>query len=149
MRAFNGVGMATILIISDEANARSVMREALEPNHIVAEASDAGEGLIVFNLFNPDVVITDAHMPIMSGLDFMRRFGAHSKKSAVSIIALVSDRQSQQETDDALKTGADLLLSRPLDVAFLKDAVRLLLSEMPSKGASCFQIRCFKRPGSL
>ena len=60
-----------ILIIDDEAYIRRVIELKLKSKgYQVFAANNGEEGLIIFNRYQPDVVITDIRMPKMNGKVF-------------------------------------------------------------------------------
>jgi len=59
---------ARVLVLDDEPNVRSVLRDLLtEEGYIVLEAADGAEGLARCETQRVDLVITDLSMPGMSG----------------------------------------------------------------------------------
>jgi CheY-like chemotaxis protein len=57
-----------ILIVDDDANARSALAELLgESGYDVAVARGGAEGLKLVDSFHPDVLLADAMMPGLSG----------------------------------------------------------------------------------
>jgi CheY-like chemotaxis protein len=66
--------MANILIVDDDPTVGLTFSRILEQDgHRVARAETAAEGLTRVAGSPPDAVILDMRMPLMSGLDFMRR----------------------------------------------------------------------------
>ena len=66
--------MATILIVDDDPTVALTFSRILElDGHQVVRAETAAEGLTRVAGAPPDAVILDMRMPLMSGLEFMRR----------------------------------------------------------------------------
>ena len=62
------------LVVDDSRVVRKVARRLLEDREFaVAEAADGMEGLAWCRAMMPDLVLLDASMPLMSGLEFLRR----------------------------------------------------------------------------
>ncbi len=62
--------MSTILVIDDEPLVRRVLVRLLHSaGHETAEAGDGVEGLRVYDVVQPDLVITDLVMPEKEGLE--------------------------------------------------------------------------------
>src|SRR5271156_3541854 len=68
------IGMKTCLVVDDSRAVRKVARRILEElNFAVAEAAD---GQLAFEhclVQMPDVVLLDWSMPVMTGIEFLRR----------------------------------------------------------------------------
>ena len=85
----------TILTIDDSPSVRQLVAMTLSnAGYQVIEACDGADGNRV------NAVITDLNMPIMNGLDFIRKYRAHPSSAGVPIIFLTT------ESDDSLKAEA-------------------------------------------
>ena len=63
-----------ILIVDDEANARSALAELMrEEGYSVETAADGFKALPKLEEFGPDLLLTDLRMPGMDGLELMRK----------------------------------------------------------------------------
>ena len=77
----SGLSTATILFVDDDAAMREVMAFILtEEGFEVSTAADGVEALECLRASTPDLIISDLHMPRMSGIEFLsvvrRRFPA-------------------------------------------------------------------------
>lgn len=77
------------IIIDDHPLARMAIRNLLENEgfNIVAEAGDGGEALMAVAEYQPDVVIVDVDIPVMSGIEVVEKL---RKKQFSHIIIVVS-----------------------------------------------------------
>jgi DNA-binding response OmpR family regulator len=120
--------MARILIIDDEADLRTILRDILEvQGYEVIEASNGREGLQRYLLAPMDLVITDLLMPEHEGMETiqaMRRVNPQIK-----IIAITGGGQTG--TMDFLHVaavlGAQRTLRKPFRQGELLAAVRELM----------------------
>src|SRR5262245_31283335 len=63
-----------VLVVDDEANARSALVELLQDEgYEVESASDGRKALQVMGEFEPEVVLTDLKMPVLDGLELLKR----------------------------------------------------------------------------
>jgi CheY-like chemotaxis protein len=81
-----------VLIVDDELVNRIVLRAMLECfGAAVIEAADGVEGLCVLTTTACDMVLTDVHMPNMSGLEMVRRLrvapGPNNQTTCVAVTA--------------------------------------------------------------
>ena len=98
---------ARILVVDDEANARSALRELLcDAGYDIALAASSSDGLALIDSFHPDVLLTDVVMPGMSGLELAK--AAQARPSAPHVVFM-----STYPPPRDLEAG---WLSKPLDV---------------------------------
>jgi two-component system chemotaxis response regulator CheY len=91
----------TVLTVDDSASIRQMIHLTLTTaGYKVIEAADGAEGFLKATTNPVSVVITDLNMPVMNGLDFIRKFRAHPSSKGVPIIMLTT------ESDEALKKQA-------------------------------------------
>src|SRR5690606_40940529 len=61
--------MARILVVEDNADLLSILRELLSVEHEVATARRGEEAIEVARTFRPDLVILDLQLPSMDGIE--------------------------------------------------------------------------------
>ncbi len=116
-----------VLLVDDHPEVRAILRAVLArfyPNATVAEASNGAEALLAFGQQQPDLIITDYQMPIMSGLelvDTLRRQGA-----TMPILVLSSDTSI---AGVLIAKGASAFLPKPFRIPTLRDLLQTLLPE--------------------
>ena len=108
-------GMKLCLVVDDSRTVRKVARRILEDLGFgVAEASDGAEGLAWCRGAMPDVILLDWNMPVMDGLEFLRRLreerGGQTPKVIFCSVEADIDRIRQ-----ALDAGADEYIMKPFD----------------------------------
>lgn len=112
--------MITAVIIEDEAMSRLSLRRKIIDycNNItvVAEAENAGEGIVVINQFHPNVVFLDIEMPLMNGFDMLRRLTNRN-------FYLVFTTAYNKYTIQAIRFAAFDYLLKPVDIDELRAAV--------------------------
>jgi two-component system, chemotaxis family, chemotaxis protein CheY len=91
----------TILTVDDSASLRQMINLALSTaGYKVIEAVDGADGYQKATTTPINAVITDLNMPVMNGLEFIRKFRAHPASKGVPIILLTT------ESDEGLKQQA-------------------------------------------
>jgi diguanylate cyclase (GGDEF)-like protein len=117
----------SILVVEDDANARTALAELLEHlGHEVVTACDGLSGLELARTGSFDLVITDLRMPRLDGLAMiakLRELAAH----ADTPIVLLSALNDPVQRASALDLGADDFLSKPVVLDELLARVRLHL----------------------
>ena len=124
--------MARVLVIDDEEQVRTLIREVLEgAGHEVMEARNGREAIKLYEAHPTDVVITDLVMPEQDGLETIREL--RRRFPAVKIIA-VSGAQQKLNLDllyIAEKLGALRTMEKPFDIRKLVALVEELLQDKP------------------
>ena len=127
--------MAKILIVDDDEQMRSVLREALErDNNDIIEAKDGMETSSLYEVV--DLIITDLVMPEKNGLDLIMEI--KEKRPDIPIIA-ISGGGGITGRFDYLRiskiVGAKAVFNKPFSLRELRDQVALLLNEKGSVAA--------------
>lgn len=115
--------MASILVIDDEPEIRALLRTVLESaGHTVTEATNGREGVARYRQQPADLVITDIHMPELTGLDLILELTREFLN--VKVIAISG---AQGEDTSALNVakllGARQTLQKPFSLAAFRAAV--------------------------
>jgi two-component system KDP operon response regulator KdpE len=119
-----------ILLIDDEPQITRVLRTALGAQGFdVRTANDPEEGLLVFEEWGPDLVVTDLMMPGMTGIEVCRRVRS---RSTIPIIVL-SVRDQERTKVEALDAGADDYITKPFGSQELLARVRAHLRRAPER----------------
>ncbi len=107
-----------ILIIEDNADARSTMEQLLELlGHRVETASDGPQGVEIGLASRPNVALVDLSLPSMDGLEVARRLRAGLGES-MWLIALTG-HASEEDRRVCLDAGFDDHLAKPVGLEAL------------------------------
>jgi len=118
--------MATILLVEDEDNIRELVNLRLSiQGHDVSEAVNGLEGMEKALAIQPDLVLLDMHMPVMSGHEAARAL--REKEYSGLVIALTASAMIR-ETNRAKESGCDGVITKPISEQF-EDQVAALLAE--------------------
>lgn len=117
-----------ILIVEDNSDVRSYIREQLENDYNVFEAENGEQGLSIAQIEIPDLIITDVMMPHMDGFAFSRNIRSDVRTSHIPIIMLTA-KAGLDDKIDGLETGIDDYLTKPFSSRELKVRVRNLISQ--------------------
>ena len=102
--------MASVLVVDDEADIRSLVRELLErAGHDVVEAGDGSEGIRVFFSCQPDLVVLDVSMPGLDGWGTLERI---RELSDVPVVMLTAQTRELAKVR-GLRGGADDYVTKP------------------------------------
>jgi DNA-binding NtrC family response regulator len=106
-----------ILVVDDEANARTALAELLrDEGYTVETAGDGFKALGKVEEFEPDIVLTDLKMPGMDGLELLRKLRAENEERVVVVMTAFGAIESAVA---AMKEGAADYLAKPINVTEL------------------------------
>ena len=118
-----------IVIVDDQASARTMLRHILEdisPELEVLDFGDSEEALAWSEANRPDLVLLDYRMPSMDGLEFARRFrrSLSNRDVPIVLVTVVGDEPIRQA---ALDAGVIDFLVKPVRPRELRARCRNLL----------------------
>ena len=107
------VKKAKILVVDDEAPARSGLSKLLEQEgYRVVQASDGQQALEVLAEEAPELIITDLQMPNMDGMELLGRL----RERGIEIPAIVATASGEVSSAiAAMRAGAEDYLTKPID----------------------------------
>ncbi|WP_296663059.1 response regulator [Paraburkholderia sp.] len=116
----------SILAIDDSASMREILLAALgQAGYEVTLAKDGDEGLEHALAQHFDLVLSDLHMPRVSGLELVRKLRANPSYFETPILILTTE--SDQTFKTALRdAGATGWLEKPVDPELLLDLASAL-----------------------
>jgi CheY-like chemotaxis protein len=119
--------MATILLVDDNHEYREVTREVLEmEGYTVLTAANGARAFDLMQQKKPDLVLTDATMPIMTGIELLQAIRADEQLKLIPIV-LVTGRGSEDFLRSLRQLGADAILLKPVLMDKMLMLVRQLL----------------------
>ena len=120
--------MKTCLVVDDSRVVRRVARRLLEDlGFAVAEAGDGLEALAWCRAMMPDLILLDAGMPLMSGLDFLRRLRLEPGGRAPKVV-FCSAETNLDRIREALDAGAAEYIIKPFDGDIVAEKLALALA---------------------
>lgn len=114
---------AHLLLIEDNLELRTMLKEALGDDYIVSTARHGEDGLKILEQQEIDVIISDVMMPQMDGLDFARFLRSDLAYCHIPLIMLTA-RTDVESKEDAMLLGADVYVEKPVSLNQLRLQVR-------------------------
>ncbi len=119
-----------ILIVDDNSDDRRLLRYIVENRgHEAIEAEDGLDGLRAAKLRAPDLIISDALMPLMDGFQFLRAVKEDEKLKAIPFIFYSAIYRADRDVDLAIALGAEAYIIKPKEPADFWDEVEIILQE--------------------
>ena len=110
-----------IMVVEDEESMRFLIVEALaNKGHDVFDVDSAEAALERIEIFNPDLILMDIHLPGMSGLEAVGRVNELNPLVPVIVITAFGSRDVALET---IKSGAYDYFTKPFKLAELEVVV--------------------------
>ncbi len=128
-----------ILAVEDDEDARAYLKALLEEKgHYVTEASNGPEALRLLGTATYDMVISDVRMPVMNGLELLRKI--KDLKPGLPVVMISAYKETEQVLI-ALRDGACDFLNKPYEerdiMGSLSRVTRLV--QRPSFDHPCIQ----------
>lgn len=119
-----------VLIVDDSSLMRQIVERSLRQAGFeiteVLEASNGAEGLAVLSQHKVDLVLCDINMPIMNGLDFVKRLPTISNAKGVPVV-MITTEASEGYVAQAISLGARGYIRKPFTPAQVKEHIAPML----------------------
>ena len=117
-----------VLLVDDHALLRTGVANII--NHeadlqVVAEAGDGVEALEAYDRHQPDVTLLDLRMPVMEGVEVVRRLRERDPKARVIVLTTYD---TDDEISRALKAGAKAYVLKDISAEDLVGCIRNVLA---------------------
>lgn len=89
----------------------------------VCEATDGREALERLDEFTPQLILTDLMMPVMDGVELIRRLHSDPDTASLPVVAITADATAQTERA-AREAGAIDVITKPIDLPSLLGRLR-------------------------
>jgi two-component system chemotaxis response regulator CheB len=104
--------MTSILLIDDSSFTKKVLRRMLQTHpdfQVIAEAANGSEGLSMIEKYKPDIVILDVEMPIMNGLELLKKVKSSPHRPRFLLFSAHTQRHAQITIECLLEGGSDYI----------------------------------------
>ncbi len=128
----------TVIIADDHPDVHPLLRRILEPELDVVENVFDGQALLdALGRLRPDLIVVDVVMPVLDGIEAVKRLKAQSSTVAVVFISTDAGEENVQR---ALKTGALAFVRKASAAEHLLPAARAALKgqRFVSDSPGCF-----------
>ena len=121
--------MSKVLLVEDNLPNQKMLARRLERRgYAIIVASDGAEGVAAAKEYQPDLILMDMSLPILSGWDATRQLKLDEATKKIPIIALtalamVGDREH------AMDAGCDDYDTKPVDMDRLIEKIDALLAK--------------------
>ena len=113
-----------VLIADDHDLIRQGLKSILsyeEDIDVTGEASNGQEAFALLHLYKPDVLLIDINMPIMSGIEVLKKIKSENLPVKVLLLTVESDKKTIM---DAIEIGADGYILKGSSTQELVEGIR-------------------------
>lgn len=115
----------SVLVVDDDPSIRKMVIAALKRDtagYTFAEAGNGRDALDLMRGQQPDVVVLDLMMPLVSGWEVLRERAGDSALRKIPVIVVSANRDPELAT--AMQAGICAFLPKPFDIGALSALVR-------------------------
>jgi signal transduction histidine kinase/AraC-like DNA-binding protein/ABC-type xylose transport system substrate-binding protein len=116
----------SILLIEDNAEIRTFIKNQLSKNYEIIEAENGNTGLNLAYEIVPDLIISDIMLPGKDGMLITETLKNDIRTSHIPIIILTAKGSIDQQIE-GLKLNADAYIVKPFNVQYLEENIKSLL----------------------
>lgn len=116
-----------ILLIEDNIEIRSCLKEILNPLYDIRESANGKEAWPIITQELPDIIVSDIAMPLMDGLELTQLVKNDERTNHIPVILLTA-RGTMENHVEGMETGADDYITKPFHGRILLLKIRNLLA---------------------
>lgn len=119
---------ASVLVVDDHALLRTGVANIInqEPDlQVVAEASNGVEAVDAYERYRPDVTLLDLRMPVMEGVEAVRRI---RERDPLAKVIVLTTYDTDEDISRALKAGAKAYILKDISADGLIECIQDVLA---------------------
>lgn len=117
-----------ILIVDDNEELRTFLREVLAAQYQLSEAKDGQEAYEKALAENPDLIISDIMMPVLDGIEFCKKLKANPKLAHIPFMLLTA-KEALESKIEGSSSGADFYFAKPISIELLELNIRNIFAQ--------------------
>jgi signal transduction histidine kinase/ligand-binding sensor domain-containing protein/DNA-binding response OmpR family regulator len=120
--------LPTLLLVEDNEDFRSYLRESLGNYYNIIEAINGKEGWQKALSAIPDLIVSDLMMPEMNGMELCKKIKGDSRTSHIPLVMLTA-HTAEENMLKGLATGANDYVTKPFNFDMLLSRIRNLITQ--------------------
>lgn len=125
-----------VLIVDDDDIQRTILRHTLGGEAcLLLEAGDGQQALEIVDREMPDLILLDVMMPVMDGIETLRRLKADNRTSQIPVI-IITALTAESDVAASLEEGAIDHICKPFSELIVRTRVRAALRNRAAAVAS-------------
>lgn len=143
--------MYKVLIVDDEIMVRRYLRSIISWTELgfelIDDAMDGKDALDKIELYDPDIVILDLTMPVMSGIELLNNFSLRNMRCKVIVLSCHDDYDN---VINAMKNGAvDFLLKHRMKEADLINVLNKVVARLEKENSELREMTLLKKSAGI
>ena len=125
-------GRRLILIVEDNEEDRGSYKRVVHKMGHRSTLADNGEtGLTLARTLRPDIILTNCHLPLLSGTEMCRRLKEDEQTKNIPVLFLTED-DTPKNILDCFDLDAENFLSKPVSSKLLASEIQMILNDYVS-----------------
>jgi len=116
----------SLLIVEDNAEVRAMLCSSFKDEYHIIEAENGQLGLEAAQKHQPNLIISDVMMPVMTGTDMCQKLKSDLTTCHIPIILLTA-KEAVEHRLEGLEIGADDYITKPFNIKLLQARCRNLI----------------------
>lgn len=117
----------TILIIDDDKEILWLISEIFVDEYNVMAINNPDDVMTLLSEVQPNIILCDIMMPKISGIQLTKEIKSNPKTAHIPLI-LISAKNKVEEQIEGLEAGAEMYLTKPFNVDYLRTSVQHLIN---------------------
>lgn len=119
-----------ILIVDDDKHNLNICKAILEEDYFTEVAYDGVEAIRKLEDFAPDIILMDWDMPVLNGLETLKKIKNNPSTSPIQIIMMTGMMTDQKSLLEAFQNGIIDFIKKPFETLELKARVNSVLQSV-------------------
>lgn len=121
-----------VVVDSDASHLYYTSMQLQRLDYNIHTSKNAEDALEIVDVASPALVLTEASLGVMDGLELLRKIKRNPRTYAIPVIVLTSSRDSAAK-DACLRDGCAAYLQKPVDPDVLYEAIQKATESIPRK----------------
>ncbi|MGC8740163.1 MAG: response regulator [Candidatus Sumerlaeaceae bacterium] len=117
-----------VLVVDDDPDVRLIVSHALSKHFEVITCASGVEALERIDRYEPDFIVMDVMMPVLTGIDAVRAIKKDARFAHVPVVFLTG-RSDNEAVREAMGAGGDYYLQKPFDPQDLLELVGQMVKQ--------------------
>ncbi len=117
-----------ILIVEDNLQILNYLKESLQADYSISTVINGIEALLSIDEKQPDILITDLMMPVMSGTELTHKLKDSIDTSHIPVIMLTA-KSSMEDQIEGIECGAEAYILKPFNMSYVNAVINNLIKQ--------------------